>query len=68
MSSKYEIKMILFKNTIRSIPFEIANIITSYITKGDIGNKKINENDEVYLSRSHFKPRHKHLMLFDFTI
>ena len=68
MSSKYEIKMLLFKNTIRSIPFELANIITSYIAKSDIGNKKTIENDDVYLSRSHFKPRHKHLMLFDFTI
>lgn len=68
MSSKYEIKMLLFKNTIRSIPFELANMITSYIAKNDIGNKKIIKDDGVYLSKSHFKPRHKHLMLFDFTI
>ena len=68
MSSKYEIKMLLFKNTIRSIPFEIANMITSYIAKSDIDNKKNNENNDLYLSRSRFKPRHKHLMLFDFSI
>ena len=67
MSSKFEIKMLLFNNTIRSIPFEIANMITSYISKDDVGNKKV-EDDKVYLSRSDFKSRHKHLMLHDFII
>jgi len=60
--------MILFNNTIRSIPFEIANMITSYISKDDVGNKKVNQDDKVYLSRSHVKSRHKHLMLHDFII
>ena len=61
MSSKFEIKMLLFNNTIRSIPFEIANMITSYISKDELENKKV-KDDRVYLSRSHFKSRHKHLM------
>ena len=64
MSSKFEIKMLLCQNTL--LPFEITTIISDFVGKNKLTNKKFDET--LYLTRNNFRCRHKHLWLYDFSV